>query len=102
MGTSGQGLEIPRYLLPTPTTIASYIFVKFQLLASHTLMTLLEAGIGFIVGSLSAIVTAVLFLWFRPLKEMFYPYAVILNSTRSLPSLHRLSSSLGVEWVPKS
>jgi NitT/TauT family transport system permease protein len=76
-----RGLEIPRYLLPTPTAIVTYIIAKFHLLASHTLMTLLEAGIGFIVGSLSAIVTAVLFLWSRPLKEMFYPYAVILNST---------------------
>jgi NitT/TauT family transport system permease protein len=76
-----RGLEIPKYLLPTPTVIASYIIARFQLLASHTLMTLLEAGVGFIVGSLSAIVAAVLFLWFRSLKEMFYPYAVILNST---------------------
>jgi len=76
-----RGLEIPKYLLPTPTVITSYMIAKFQLLASHTLMTLLEAGVGFVVGSLSAIVTAVLFLWFRPLKEMFYPYAVILNST---------------------
>ena len=76
-----RGLEIPKYLLPTPTIIASYMIDKFQLLASHTLMTLVEAGIGFIVGSLSAIVTAVLFLWSRPLKETFYPYAVILNST---------------------
>ena len=76
-----RGLEIPKYLLPTPTIIASYIIARFQLLASHTSMTLLEAGVGFIVGSLSAIVAAVLFLWFRPLKEMFYPYAVILNST---------------------
>jgi len=76
-----RGLEIPKYLLPTPTTIASYMIARFPLLASHTLMTFLEAGVGFIVGSLSAIVAAVLFLWFRPLKEMFYPYAVILNST---------------------
>ena len=76
-----RGLEIPKYLLPTPTTITSYILAKLPLLASHTLMTLLEAGVGFIVGSLSAIVTAVLFLWSRPLKQMFYPYAVILNST---------------------
>jgi NitT/TauT family transport system permease protein len=76
-----RGWEIPRYLLPTPTAITYYMIAKFQLLASHTLRTLLEAGVGFIVGSLSAIVTAVLFLWFRPLKEMFHPYAVILNST---------------------
>jgi len=57
------------------------MIAKSQLLASHTLMTFLEAGVGFVVGSVSAILTAVLFLWFRPLKEMFYPYAVILNST---------------------
>jgi len=74
-------LEIPKYLLPTPTVIISYIISKFQLLASHTFMTFMEAGAGFVIGSLSAIVTAILFLWYRPLKEMFYPYAVILNST---------------------
>jgi NitT/TauT family transport system permease protein len=74
-------LEIPKFLLPTPSAILSYIIFKFQLLANHTLMTFMEAGIGFIIGSFSAIVTAILFLWSRPLKEMFYPYAVILNST---------------------
>lgn len=74
-------LEIPKFLLPVPTAIVSYIIAKSQLLATHTAMTLLEAGVGFIIGSFSALVTAILFLWFRPLKEMFYPYAVILNST---------------------
>jgi NitT/TauT family transport system permease protein len=76
-----RGLEIPKFLLPSPSTILSYMIAKSQLLAIHTAMTLLEASVGFIIGSLTAIVTAIFFLWFRPLKEMFYPYAVILNST---------------------
>ena len=76
-----RGLDIPKFLLPAPTTIASYIVARIELLALHSSMTFLEAGIGFLLGSLLAIVTAVLFLWSRPLKEMFYPYAVILNST---------------------
>ncbi len=74
-------LEIPKFLLPAPTTIISYVITKFRLLANHTAITLLEAGVGFLIGSLSAILTSIFFLWFRPLKEMFYPYAVILNST---------------------
>jgi len=74
-------LEIPKFLLPAPSTIVSYMVAKSRLLASHTTMTLLEAGVGFIIGSFSAILAAILFLWSRPLKEMFYPYAVILNST---------------------
>jgi NitT/TauT family transport system permease protein len=76
-----RGLEIPRFLLPSPSTILSYIFAKSGFLALHSSMTFLEAGMGFIIGSFAAILTAVFFLWFRPLKEMFYPYAVILNST---------------------
>jgi len=76
-----RGLEIPKFLLPTPSTILAYVVLKFKLLATHTLMTFLEAGIGFLIGSFTAILTAILFLWSRPLKEMFYPYAVILNST---------------------
>ena len=74
-------LEIPKFLLPAPTAILSYAISKSRLLAFHTSMTLLEAGIGFILGSFFGILTAVFFLWFRPLKEMFYPYAIILNST---------------------
>ena len=74
-------LEIPKFLLPAPTTIISYIIAKSQLLAFHTIMTLLEAGFGFVIGSFAAILTAIIFLWFRPLKETFYLYAVILNST---------------------
>lgn len=74
-------LAIPRFLLPAPTAILSYMTAKSGLLAFHTATTLLEAGVGFLVGSFAAILIAVLFLWFRPLKEMFYPYAVILNST---------------------
>ncbi len=74
-------LQIPKFLLPAPTTIVSYFMAKSQFFAFHTAMTFLEAGTGFVIGSLSAILTAILFLWFRPLKKMFYPYAVILNST---------------------
>jgi NitT/TauT family transport system permease protein len=74
-------LDIPKFLLPAPSAIISYAIAKSHLFAFHTGMTLLEAGTGFILGSLLAILAAVLFLWFRPLKEMFYPYAVILNST---------------------
>jgi NitT/TauT family transport system permease protein len=74
-------LEIPKFLLPAPSMILSYMIAKSSLLALHSSMTLLEAGMGFVIGSFSAILTAIFFLWFRPLKEMFYPYAVILNST---------------------
>ncbi len=74
-------LEIPKFLLPAPSAILSYAIAKSKLLALHTSMTFFEAGLGFVIGSFSAILTAVLFLWFRPLKEMFYPYAVVLNST---------------------
>ncbi len=73
--------KVPKFLLPAPTTIVSYMYAKSHLFAFHSGMTLLEAGTGFIIGSLSAVLAALLFLWFRPLKEMFYPYAVILNST---------------------
>jgi NitT/TauT family transport system permease protein len=76
-----RGLHIPQFLLPAPTTILSYVYAKSQMLALHTVMTLVEAGLGFIFGSFLAIAIAVFFLWSRPLKEIFYPYAVILNST---------------------
>jgi NitT/TauT family transport system permease protein len=74
-------LSIPKFLLPAPSAILAFVVAKYSFLAFHTGMTLAEAGLGFLAGSLAAGVTAVLFLWSRPFKEMFYPYAVILNST---------------------
>jgi NitT/TauT family transport system permease protein len=76
-----RALQIPKFLLPSPTVILTYVVAQFRLLAVNTGTTLLEAGTGFIIGSATAIGMAVVFLWSRPLKEMFYPYAVILNST---------------------
>jgi NitT/TauT family transport system permease protein len=76
-----RALNIPKFLLPTPSTIVSYIITKSHLFAFHTSTTFLEASTGFVIGSISAILMAILFLWFRPMKEMFYPYAIILNST---------------------
>src|SRR4030043_73219 len=35
-----KGLEIPKFLLPAPTTIISYVITKFRLLATHTAITL--------------------------------------------------------------
>ena len=40
-----RGLQIPRFLLPAPTTIVSYVYAKAELLALHTAMTLIEAGV---------------------------------------------------------
>jgi len=76
-----KAFDVPKFLVPAPTTIVSYIFAKYRLFAFHMGMTLLEAGTGFVIGALLAIVAAIFCLWSRPLKEMFYPYAVILNST---------------------
>ncbi len=74
-------LNVPKFLLPAPTTIVTYIFGKYRLFGFHMAMTLIEAGTGFIIGGLLAIGAAIFCLWSRPIKEMFYPYAVILNST---------------------
>jgi NitT/TauT family transport system permease protein len=76
-----KALHVHKFLLPAPTAIVSYIVAKYQLFGFHMGMTLLEAGTGFMIGALLAILAAVVCLWSRPLKEMFYPYAVILNST---------------------
>ncbi len=76
-----KAFDVPKFLLPAPTTIVSYILAKYRLFGFHMGMTLLEAGTGFMIGAFLAILAAVFCLWSRPLKEMFYPYAVILNST---------------------
>jgi len=51
MGAPGEMAGDTQFLLPAPSTIVSYRHAKSRLLAYHTFMTLLEAGIGFVLGS---------------------------------------------------
>ena len=87
-------LEIPKFLLPAPATIISYIIAKSQLLAFHTIMTLLEAGFGFVIGA----VVGEVFGAYKGLGFLIVDAIYIMDTPRVFASIIACSL-LGLSFV---
>ena len=56
---------IPNYLVPTPVQVVFALVKDFQLLMTHTGITLLESLIGLVIGVLIGFALAVLMDFFK-------------------------------------
>jgi len=70
-----------KIILPSPVEIAGAFAEHWPRLLQETGVTMLEAVLGFLLGSGIAFLLAVLFVHSRLSQEALYPYAVALKST---------------------
>ncbi|WP_424767673.1 ABC transporter permease [Paenibacillus sp. sgz302251] len=70
--------NIPIYLLPAPTAVVAAIDAS---LWSHTLVTLMEALVGFILANILGLLTAVIFVHSKPIEKGVFPLAIALKTT---------------------
>lgn len=70
-----------KVVLPAPSEIFRAFVDNFGLILRETGITMLEALLGFLLGSLFAYLLGVLFIHSRLAQEAVYPYAVALKST---------------------
>ncbi len=73
--------NIDEVIFPNPYEIIEKTIDSFSNLMFHLSITMLEAFLGFIAGSLLSILTAILFIHSNTAKSAFYPYAVGLKAT---------------------
>ena len=73
-------LSIPRYLIPAPSVIAATIVDRFSSLLGDTLITLLEAVLGFAAGTSVAFLLGVLFVRSRLIERSLSPLFVALQA----------------------
>ncbi|WP_141502804.1 ABC transporter permease [Paenibacillus luteus] len=71
-------MDIPIYLLPSPTDIIAVIDSS---LWSHMLVTLLEALTGFVFANILGLITAVIFVHSKPIEKGVFPLAIALKTT---------------------
>jgi putative hydroxymethylpyrimidine transport system permease protein len=71
-----RALEVPRWLLPPPSSILRELGVSADLLARHTVITLQEIVLGFFVAVLVGIALAVSIAYSRTLERSIYPYVI--------------------------
>ena len=68
--------EMPRYILPAPSKIVGTLFAEHAQLLKHTLVTLEEMLLGFLLAVSIGIPLAVLMFEFPAVEKALYPYVI--------------------------
>jgi len=73
-------LGVPVYVLPAPSAIFMRTLAELPTLTDATLMTLMEATAGYAIGSMIAMVLAMLFVLVPMFERVLLPMLIALNS----------------------
>jgi NitT/TauT family transport system permease protein len=88
-------------VLPKPSVIIATIVEDRYFLWIHTQQTVLEAAVGFVLGTLLGIAIAVGFVYSRLFAQTIYPYSVVLQSTPRIALLPLFVALLGAGLASK-
>lgn len=94
-------LDIPDYLLPSPSAIFSTMLNTKALLLKHTLTTLNEIIIGFIMAAALSIFLAIGVCYSRFLKDVIYPIAIFTQTVPKLAIAPIFIVWFGFDIMPK-
>lgn len=72
--------NIQEIILPNPHEIFIATINNLPILLYDTYITMLESVFGFLIGSVLAILSAVLFIYSKNSKKAFYPYTIALKA----------------------
>ncbi|WP_191061906.1 ABC transporter permease [Geminicoccus harenae] len=93
--------EVPTYIMPTPSLIATALVRDFPLLAPHVGHTLVELLSGFAIGATVGFVLAALVTQFPLLERIIAPYILLLVTTPMLALVPLLILKLGFGYSPR-
>ena len=93
--------KIHEYILPGPSKIASAFFQNFSDLAMHAGVTLAEAGIGFVIANVVAILFAIVTTFTPTLARAILPFAIALKTTPVVAMAPLLLLWFGNGMAPK-
>lgn len=94
-------MDIPDYVLPAPSTIAAALADHRSLLWQELPPTLIEAGLGFALGNIGAVVLAVVIVHFRQPRRVVLSFALFLRSVPIIALTPLLTVWLGLGMAPK-
>lgn len=70
-------LKTPQYLIPAPSAVVGAFAEAFPVLMDHTMVTLLEVGLGFSAAFILSVGISLLMARFKILHTVLWPYMVI-------------------------
>ena len=72
--------RVPDWLIPSPTQIGAVIADKHWIVLEHTLVTLQETALGFLLAVVVGVALAIGIVYFPLLRDTLYPAIIMLNS----------------------
>ncbi|MBS0339918.1 MAG: ABC transporter permease [Proteobacteria bacterium] len=92
---------LSEFVLPTPIAIAKRMVTDFNLLATHSYITLLEVLGGFLSGVIVGIPLALAIFYSKVFERAVYPLLVALQTVPKIALAPLLVLYLGYGWAPK-
>src|ERR1700722_7481162 len=71
--------HIPPVILPSPVSIARYIFERYDILLMHAIPTTLESAASFVLATLLGIALAIIITYSQIAREALYPNLVFFQ-----------------------
>jgi len=74
-------LQVPGYLLPSPSVIFTELGTNFTMLLGHMGITMLAAILGYSLANSVGFCAGVIFAHSKTIEKGIYPYAIALKTT---------------------
>lgn len=93
--------DVPEYILPAPTAIVDRLIRSFPLLWDHSVVTLTEIGIGFVLGVVLGLALAIPIAYSAVVRNTLYPLIVASQAVPKIAIAPLLVLWLGFDLWPK-
>jgi NitT/TauT family transport system permease protein len=93
--------EVPHYILPPPSAVATALITEFPLIAPHLGYTLVELFSGFAIGASIGLILAAVITQFPLAEKIVAPYLLILVTTPMLALVPLLILRFGFGYTPR-
>ena len=94
-------LEVPQYVLPTPSEIIAALFTDFHFIAPHLGHTLVELLSGYAIGASIGLILAAVITQFPFAEKIIAPYILMLVTTPMLALVPLLILRFGFGYEPR-
>ncbi|HSF16218.1 MAG TPA: ABC transporter permease [Vicinamibacteria bacterium] len=93
--------DVPEYIVPSPFHVARTLEGDFGTIMRNLVPTAVESLLGFLLGNVSSIAVATVFVHQKTIEEAFFPLAIIIRSIPIVAIAPILVLLLGNDMTPK-
>lgn len=93
--------EIPKYVLPSPSSIISTMITNYKMILLHTSFTLFEAVIGIFLAIVIGILVAIILFKVELFERIFMPYINVLQTIPAIVIAPLFAMWFGFGLFPK-